>query len=78
VGFAVVVAAQEASVGEVGAAALGPGDVVVGLGPAGWAVAAFGGAAALGEGEGEALVFGVQAAGAAHVEDHRGAVDEAS
>jgi hypothetical protein len=78
VGFAVVVGAEESSVVEVGVAAVVPGGVVVGVTPGGGSVAAVGGAAALLDGQGDALVFGVQPAFAAHVEDDGAAVDEAA
>ena len=62
-------AEQEAVV--VGAAAAGPGDGVVQVAQAGWPVAALGGAAALFEGLGDPLCSGVEAPGAAEVEDLR-------
>ena len=73
---AVVVAAEEEAVGEVGLAALGPGDEVVGVGVDGWAVAAGESASAIAGGEGAALGGGVDADFAAEVEGDPVRVDE--
>ena len=73
---AVVAMAQETGVVEVGRAAGRPGGVVVGVAGSGWQVAALGGAAVVAQGEGEALGGGVEAAGAAEVEDLGGAAED--
>ena len=66
---AVVVAAEQAAVVQVGGSALGPGDVVVGVGHRWWAVAVDGGAALVAQGHRDALGLGVEAALPADVED---------
>jgi hypothetical protein len=77
VGEAVVVAAEEDPVLQVGLPAFGPGlGEVVGLGPGGWSVAAFGAAAAVAEGEGEALGSGEESGFSAEVEDRGGAAED--
>ena len=68
VGVGVVSGAEQEPVA-VGAAALGPGVGVVQVAHAGWPVAALGGAATLFEGLGDPLRAGVEAPGAAEVED---------
>ncbi len=65
----VVVAAEEAAVLQVGGAAVGPGEVVVGVGHRGWSVAVDGGAALVAQGHRDALGLGVEAALPADVED---------
>jgi hypothetical protein len=64
----VVVAAEEAAVGDTGGAALGPGGEVVALGPGRGSVAALGDAAAVAQAHRDALVAGVEAAFPADVE----------
>ena len=68
VGAGVVAGAEQQPV-VVGPAAAAPGDRVVQVAQAGWPVAALGGAAALFEGLGDPLGSGVEAPGAAEVED---------
>ena len=63
-----MVTAQQPAVRDVGVAALGPGDVVVGVAQAGWLVAVDGRAAAVSEARGDALVLTVKATLAADVE----------
>src|SRR5690349_3420966 len=57
VGEAVVVAAEQDRVGQVGGAAVGPGVEVVGFGPGWWPVAAFGAAALVAQGQRNTLGF---------------------
>ena len=54
---------------DVGGAAGGPGGVVVGVAESGWPVASVGGAAAVALGDRDPLGAGVEASGAAGVED---------
>ncbi len=73
---AVVVSAEQQSVGQVGLAALGPGDEVVGVGVHGWAAAAGEAAALVAGGERLPLGGGEDADFAAEVEGDAGRVDE--
>ena len=77
VGEAVVVAAEQDPVGEVGCPALGPGfGEVVGFGPGGWSVAAFGAAAIVAQHHRGALGPVEQAGFAAQVQHHRGSAED--
>jgi len=69
VGAVVVEVAEAGRVGEVGRAASGPRVLVVGFGPGGGGVTAFGAAVLVADPQGFALGAGEQAGGAAEVED---------
>src|SRR5690242_21795933 len=71
----VVEAAEQPAVVEAGAATVGPGDLVVRLGPAGWAVAALGRAATVPHRQRDPLRLGVEPGPAPHVEHDRRAVE---
>src|SRR5690349_21843596 len=71
-----MVVAEEDAVGEVGLAAGGPGDPVVGLAPGAGDRAALGAALAIAEQEGLALGSAEEAAGAAEVEHLGGAAED--
>jgi hypothetical protein len=71
----VVVSAQEDSVGEVGAAAVAPGNDVMCLGPGGWPIAAGEQASAVSGGEADSLPGRVQPLFAADVDDSTGVVE---
>ena len=73
---AVVVGADQAAGLDVGVAAFGPGDVVVGVAQAWWDSQSIGGAAAVAHGHREAHGFGVEAASAADVEDLASAAED--